>query len=51
VNSIKKAPTPSGVGVSVKGGEQENELESTLSQLYYTTKLYFILAESVLNKM
>jgi len=42
--------TQRGVGASIKGGEQENDLERTLP-LYYTTKLYFILAENVLNKM
>ena len=31
---MEKAPTPPGVGASIKGGE-ENELERTLSLLYY----------------
>jgi len=40
---MEKAPTPGGVGASIKGGGQENELERTLPLLYYTTKLYFVL--------
>jgi len=48
---MEKAPTPPGVGASIKGGGQENELERTLPLLYYTTKLYFVLTENVLNKM
>ena len=36
---MEKAPTPPGVGVSIKGGE-ENELERTLSLLYYQIVLY-----------
>ncbi len=32
---MEKAPTPPGVGASIKGGEQENELERTLPLLYY----------------
>ena len=27
---MEKTPTPPGVGASIKGGEQENELERTL---------------------
>ena len=32
---MEKAPTPPGVGASIKGGGQENELERTLPILYY----------------
>jgi len=32
---MEKAPTPPGVGASIKGGGQENELERTLPLLYY----------------
>jgi hypothetical protein len=41
VNSIEKTPTPPGVGVSIKEGE-ENELERTLPLfiLYYQIVLY-----------
>jgi len=46
VNSIEKAPTPPGVGVSIKGGEQ-NELEGILSLLYYQ----IVLSKNVLDKM
>ena len=46
---MEKAPTSPGVGASIKGGEQENELERTLP-LYYTTKLYFVLTENVSKK-
>ena len=46
---MEKAPTPPGVGASIKGGEQENELERTLPLLI----LYYqiVLCENVLNKM
>ena len=45
---MEKAPTPPGVGASIKGGE-ENELERTLPLfiLYYQ----IVLSENVLNKM
>jgi len=45
---MEKAPTPPGVGASIKGGE-ENELERTLPLLI----LYYqiVLSENVLNKM
>ena len=49
MNSIKKAPTPPGVGVSIKRGEQDYDLEKTLPLfiLYYQ----IVLSESVLKKM
>lgn len=45
---MEKAPTSPGVGASIKGGEQENELERTLPLfiLYYQ----IVLSENVLNK-